>query len=497
MSSDPIPDALSMAVRRGARWIVAGQLASQLISLLALAALYRLIAPEAFGLFGMAIPFVMVPRTLATLGLSAAAVQRHELTDDERALLFWMQAALGVLVTCGTYLIAGPAANWYGVAEVAPLIQALAATVFVASLAATHQALFERRLQLPRVTVVRIVGQILGAILAVLAAWHGWGTRALVVQQYGELIALVLASWIADPWLPRWPRLRTGAWRELVAFSSLYSLSSLIFVVTQNIDKLLLGLWLGDTPAGQAIIGAYTQAYNLMMRCVYVVTTPMTGILLSSLSRATTNAARFVELTTNAYRLTANLMLPASVGLWLVAVDAMRVLGGPEWTDAGILLSALAPVIAMQGWINLCGSVLAARGKAALLCFGAVMLLLVSTQAMVVGYFAGQQLWPAPLGPALGVAYGLAIGTTVILGLPYVMTTFAAAGVPARAVVSASLPALRASLLMGLVVALVQWSLHGATPGVRLTFSIAAGIASYALLSRGELVWLRRIGQTH
>ncbi len=495
MPPEPDPDALSTAVRRGARWIVAGQLVSQLISLGALAVLYRLIAPEAFGLFGMAIPFVMVPRTLATLGLSAAAVQRHELTNDERALLFWMQAALGVLVTFGTYLIARPAAQWYGVTEVAPLIQALSATVLVASLAATHQALFERRLQLPRVTVVRIVGQTLGAIVAVAAALRGWGTQALVVQQYGELVALLVASWIAEPWLPRWPRQRTGAWRELAAFSGLFSLSSLLFVITQNIDKLLLGLWLGDTPAGQAVVGAYTQAYNLMMRVVYVVTAPMTGILLSSLSRAKHDTARFTELTTNTYRLTANLLLPASVGLWLVAEDAMSVLGGPEWRDAGLLLSALAPVLALQGWINLCGSVLAARGKAALLCFGAFITLLVTTQAIVAGFYVGEQMWPLPFGGALGAATGLAIGTTLILGLPYIATTFVATGVPPVAVFRTALAPLRASLLMGLVVALAQLSLRDASPGLRLLPSISAGIAVYAVLSLGELRWLRKISQ--
>lgn len=495
MPAEPHPDALSTAVRRGARWIVAGQLVSQLISLAALAALYRLIAPEAFGLFGMAIPFVMVPRTLATLGLSAAAVQRHELTDDERSLLFWMQASLGAVVTLGTFFIAQPAARWYGVGEVASLIQALAATVLVASLAATQQALFERRLQLPRATVVRIVGQTLGAVLAVVAAWRGWGTQALVVQQYGELTALLMASWAAEPWLPKWPRLRTEAWRDLAAFSSLYSLSSLLFVISQNIDKLLLGLWLGDTPAGQAVVGAYTQAYNLMMRVVYLVTTPMTGILLASLSRARHDAARFNQLTANTYRLSANLLLPASVGLWLVAEDAMLVLGGIEWRDAGLLLSALAPVIAVQGWINLCGSVLAARGKAALLCFGAFITLLNIAQATVAGYLAGEHVWQSPLGAALGVSIGLAVATIVVLGIPYVATALAAAAVPIGSVLRTALPALRASAMMGLAVAVTMSVSAQTSPALRLAVSIVAGIAVYAILSVGELRWVRAVSQ--
>lgn len=499
--SDPSHENLPSAVRQGALWVIGGQVASQIVSLGSLLVLYRLVDPQAFGLFGMALPFVLLPRTLAVLGLSAAAVQRHELTGDERSLVFWMQTGVGVVVTIGTYLLATPAAWLYDVAAVAPLVRALAATVIIASLSATHQALLERRLKLARVTVVRVIGQLLGVSVAVIAASRGWQTGALVVQQYSELLALLVASWVAEPWWPGWPRRGRHAWRELATFGGYYSLSSLLFVLVQNVDKLLLGMWLGETAAGQAIVGAYTQAYNLMMRPVYLVTTPLSGMLLPALSRATRHPTLFADLTVSTFRLAAIALMPVSAGLLLVAADAIPLLGGPKWTAAGLLLAALAPMIAPQAWINLCGSVLGARNRTALLCFGALMLLVVTLQATAAGWFFGRELTDQPLATAHAIAWALSLTIALIVALPYVAMTTNAAEVSPWRVMKTGLAPLRASVLMALIVMLVTAQLRPAWPAaLRVGIQIAIGIAAYVLLAWRDLAWVLtrlRTPQTH
>jgi PST family polysaccharide transporter len=394
-----------------------------------------------------------------------------------------MQTAVGAVIAVATYFAAAPAALVYGVPEVAPLVRALAATVLVASLSATHQALLERRLQLARVMVVRLAGQLLGAAAAIVAALRGWQEEALVVQQYGELLALLASSWIAEPWLPRWPRRAQLAWRDLAAFSGYYSLSSLLFVMVQNTDKLLLGIWLGDSPVGRAIVGAYTQAYNLMMRPVYLVTTPLSGVLLPALSRAQAQPALFAELASRAFRLAAVVLLPASIGLTIVAEETLVVLGGPEWRHAGILLAILAPVIGFQSWINLCGSVLAAKGRTGLLCFGAVVMLGIALQAVTLGFWWGRSLEPQPLAAAQGVATALALSTALV-SIPYVSFCLFAAGVHPWPIFRQALAPLRDALLMGLAVLLVKAALPSAEVAVSLVIQIGTGVAVYGLLAR-------------
>jgi O-antigen/teichoic acid export membrane protein len=488
MSSDPTVESLPAAVRRGAPWVIAGQVASQLLSILSLAFLMRLVDREAFGLFGMALPFVLLPRTLATLGLSAAAVQRQTLSNEERSLVFWMQTGIGALVMALTWLSAWPVALFYDVAEVEPLIRWLSGTVLIASLSATHQALLERQLQIARVTLVRLIGQTLGVTLAIVAAWRGWQQDALVVQQYGELLALLAACWIAAPWRPGWPSFSRNAWRELAIFGGFYSLSSLLFVIVQNVDKVLLGLWLGHTPAGQAVVGVYSQAYNLMMRPVYLVTTPLGGLLLPALSRASHDQALFTKLIRSAFHVTALVLLPASVGLYLVAPDLMILLGGSAWREGGILLAALAPIIAVQGWINLCGSVLAARGRSGLLAAGALLVLVMTLQAVGTGYFFGSALPDQPFATALAIAWALSITTTLIIGVPYVAFALQAVNLRPATIFATAIAPLRSAAIMGIAVLLVHNLLPADLPrAIRLGALVLTGFALYAFLVAGEL----------
>lgn len=480
-------DDLPAAVRRGVPWVVVGQVASQLVSIATLAALYRLIAPEDFGLLGMALPFAMLPRMLATLGLSAATVQRESLSREERSALFWMQQGVGLLFTLACVALAPLAALWYGVAEVAPLVMLLAPGVLLASMSATHQALLERNLDLARVTSVRLLGQLLGAMLAIAAAFQGWKSGALIVQQLGELLALAISTWIVHPWWPGWPR-RVASARALLHFSSYYSASSLLFFAAQNIDKVLLGWWLGGTPAGQALVGAYTQAYNLMMRPVYLVTTPISGVLLPALSRAAGDRALFFSLTSNAFRLAALALLPCSVGLVVVGEEAMLTLGGETWSDAALLLTILAPTIFAQGWINLCGSVLAARGRADLLCFLAFVLTLILTQAITAGYFFGTQWGPPQLGPAWGVAWGLTLAIAVVLFVPYVWIAFRAAQIPPSAIFALLRRPLWSAVIMGMIVVLVRSQLPDIWPvALRLLLLFSTGAISYTALAGPEI----------
>jgi PST family polysaccharide transporter len=457
-----------------------------LISLAALACLYRLLEPADFGLFGMALPVVMVVRMLATLGLAAATVQHPTLSHDERDGLFWLQAAQGMGGTLLLLVLAPLVAMLYRAPEVATLVQALAATVLVASLSATHQALLERRLALARVTVIRLIGQLLGAVAAVIAAWYGWRYHALVVQQYGELLALLVSSWLAQPWWPGWPKAWHSA-RKALTFGGYYSLSSLLFFAAQNADKVLLGFWLGQTPAGQAIVGAYTQAFNLMMRPVFLVATPINGILLPAHSRSAGDAASFTRWTVRSFHLAALLLFPAAAGVMVTAPEIMLTLGGTAWSDAGRFLAALAPIIAIQGWINLGGMVLAARGQTRLLAFGALVIFLISLQAMLAGYWWGSQQGD-DFTATLGLAIGLSLATTLILGIPYVWMCLTAAQVSPLAVFRAAYRPLIASLVMGGFVWLLSSQLPaGYSQPLRLAILTLTGMVSYGLLIFSDL----------
>jgi PST family polysaccharide transporter len=485
---------LENAIRGGTRAVAVGQLLSQLISFGVLAALYRLITPDQFGLLGMVVPLLLLSRIFATLGLNVVTVQRHHLTDGQLSALFWFSQGTSLLAALGT-AVGGLFLAWlYGTPVLRSVSAVLSGTLVVAALGMQHQALLERKLRLGRLAVARLLGQIAGGSTAIAMALAGYGVWSLVAQQYVEYAVLGLIAWGMEPWRPSRPG-RGQPVGELLRFGGYYSLSSLVFYVAQNADKVLIAVCLGSTAAGRAALGMYSQAYNLMMKPVYVVSSPITGIMLPSLSRVAARPERYTELVAKFYRMVAIVLLPAGVGLFLVAVDLMLVLGGESWHDAGRMLMAMAPTVLVQGFLGIAGSVFASAGRAGSLLIGAIATMLALLLGYLIGFGLGNLWGTAPIDPALGVAWSVSAVSLFVIFVPYLLFCFRTVQVSFFAVFRQLTTPWLASLVMGCVVYGVQQLLHSyhLPPAARLGVAVPCGVVTYAILARREVRWL--IGQ--
>ncbi|HUE74063.1 MAG TPA: oligosaccharide flippase family protein, partial [Pirellulaceae bacterium] len=164
-------DTLRALIRGGTRASLAAQIASQLASLVILAILYRLLRPEDYGLLGMALPAVMLPRMAATLGVGAAIVQAPELSSGQRTSLFWLMQGLGLGAVVLTVLCGAILAAAYDEPLLTSLSLALAGATLLATLGQAHQSLLERRLAFGPLVKARVAAQIAGGIAAIGAAW--------------------------------------------------------------------------------------------------------------------------------------------------------------------------------------------------------------------------------------------------------------------------------------------------------------------------------------
>ena len=369
----------------------------------------------------------------------------------------------------------------------------MAGTLVVAAAGAQHQALLERKLLIRRLVTARVIAQTAGGLAAVAAALAHWGVWALVVQQYVELATLDILVWWLESWRPgRWKK--DSAAGDLLRFGGYYSLSSLMFYVAQNADKILIAWLLGGSRDGQAALGFYSQAFNLMMKPVYLVTSPMAGVMLSALSRVAQQRSELELLVARFYRMVAILLFPCGVGLTVVAIDVMLVLGDARWQPAGYLLMALAPTVLVQGLLNISGSVFAATGHARSLFFGALATAAVMIGAVMTGLWAGGHWMEAPQGPTLGVACCYSLATVVILVLPYLTFCFRTAGISLRRVlVPLARPAVYAALMGMIAWAVYQWATWlGLSSLPRLLLVVTVGVVSYGLLAHRELRWFVR-----
>jgi PST family polysaccharide transporter len=419
---------------------------------------------------------------------------QRDLSHGELSGLFWLNMTWG-LVAAATTAVCGPLlAKAFDQPLLAPLALSLAGATLVAMLANQHQALLERKFQLAPLAGIRLFAQLCGGLAGIYSARRGAAVWALVAQQYGELVALAIWVWLLEPWRPGWPA-RGSSLVALASFSRSYSASQLVNYAAQNLDKVILPVFLG--PAADRAVGLYSQAFNLMLKPVYLVTAPLTGIMVAGLSQARGDRELHNALAARFFRLVGVSLFPCAVGLLLVAPDLMVVLGGPRWRPAGWMLAALAPALLVQGLVNTAGHVLASAGKAGRLLAAMSLLLALLVPSCLAGFHLGRTyLSGVDSDPAIGASVGLAVAYSVVVAIVwgplYLLFSLRSAELSPSVVLRPLVPALVAALAMGLVVwgVLLIPAIGQLAPLGRLIVLIAVGVAAYALFACREIAWL-------
>ncbi len=464
------------ALRRAGRTVIAAQAASQIVALAVLVVLYRQLGVSPYGLIGMVMPLVALARILIASGLDVVTIQQAELSDDQVSALFWVNQALGIAAAAAMALGAPLVAGFFEIPELTWVTVAMAGTLVVFVVGTQHQALLQRRLRLGTLAILRLAALSLGGLVAVVVGVVGGGVWTLVVQQYVELAALAGLAWRAEPWRPRWILRGTGG-RRLVGFGGHYMTSSLASYVVANADKILVGRVLGKVP-----LALYSQAFGLAMKPVHVLNTPLAGVMLPALSRAAGSPRQYADLVLGFFRFILLLMLPAGLGLAIVAPETMRVLGGPDWAPAGPILAILALAMPLQSCHGALSWVFASTGQARRLSLasvlGAAVLCGSFSLGLYVGWLAGE--------PVLGVAVGYTAGLALVLP-PYLVFALASAGVSCREWLAELYPAAPAAAAMGLVVLAFRWLLGRIVqvPDLPLLVGeVVVGMATYTFFAR-------------
>ncbi|QDU30925.1 Lipopolysaccharide biosynthesis protein WzxC [Anatilimnocola aggregata] len=487
---------LAHAARRGAPIVLAGHLISQLMGLGTLGLLCRLLTPADYGLLSAVLPAVMLPRMAAILGPGIAVLQQPKLSQQQLSSLFWLQAAAGAVAAIATTVICWLLAIWSQQPPLFALGVALAGGTLLAALGNQHQALLERNLRFGTGSALRLVAQAVSCVAAIAYAWHWPDVWALVVLHVAELAVLWLGSWLLAGWWPDAPQ--RASWREShVRFSAAYSVSSLLQFLSQNSEKLLLPIFAGA--AGNHALGLYSQAFGLMIKPVYLLTTPLAGVMISSLAKSQPGSENFTQLMLRFFRISALGLFPSAVGLTLVSSDVIAIVGGDQWQSSALLLRWLAPSLAAIGLMNLGIYVLSSRGQGRPLVIAASILLILTLQTTGIGYFFGQHFLTGNADPAFRGTFGIAVGFTLLNTCiwcgAFLWFTFRSVGVRPLRVALALLPSLRAALLMGLVVAGLRYYLRdlGVTSAASsLALSMATGMIFYSLAALPEILSLLR-----
>lgn len=383
---------------RGAAATLALQLVRAGTQGLSVVVLARLLTPEDFGVFGKVVAITSFLALLRNLGFVVATVQSPSITHQQASNLFWVNfvVSLGLaLVVLGAAPLLG---TFFADPRVVPVACALSALVFLGGLQNLHHAILRRQMRFALWSTIDVAATASGVVAGITCALFGCGYWALVIIQVVSQTATMLAATAYSGWLPTWPRRDTGT-LPLLGFGSNMMGFNLVQFAGRNVDNIVIGKYVGD-----AALGAYVQAYSLLLLPMKLVFGPVAQVAVPMLSRVAEDRNRlrraYVQLVGRLSFLT---ILPVALlvatGDWVVLVAL-----GPQWSGAGVLFSVLGAAGLFQAVSDSSDWLFTATGRSWLL----FRMGLVRALFMMAGIALGLYL-----GGVLGVAWGVTLAMIV------------------------------------------------------------------------------------
>ncbi len=455
---------------RGLGWSLLGTLATKIGSFAMGLVLARLLAPEDFGLYAIALAATQFVMHINDAGIIAATVQWRGKLEDMAPTAAVLAVSFSAAVYGVFWVIAPSFARLAGNEAATPVVRLLTAIILVDGVTAVRSAALLRRFEQDRLTKAIVVGFVANAALAIPLAAGGAGAYSFAVGQVAASVVTGVLVFLSARLPVRLAMDREIAGR-LLRFGLPLAGSLGIESVLVNADYVIVGDALGPVA-----LGYYLIAFNVSSWVPGLVGTAVRYVSVAGFSRLAENDPESLELgVRRSVPLLLAAVLPAAVLMCTLAHQMVVFLYGQKWAPAADVLRFLAVLMVVRMFTSFAFDILTSVGAT----------------KWTVWVNLG---WVAVLVPALLVGThldgirGTAIGHSVVallVALPLAALALHRSGVRLRPMLPGLVRPLGGAVLATLVVVAIATAmapLTGGLPVVELSVAGGAGLLVYALV---------------
>ncbi len=477
--STALADLKRKSVRGGMVTMVA-QMVTIVIQLTSTVILARLLSPEDYGIIAMVMTVTAFAGLFRDLGLSSAAIQKKDLTRAQQSNLFWLNAAMGLVLTVIVASIAPLVAWFYRIPELLAVTVALSLNFLISSLSAQHGAMLVREMQFIRKSFVQISGSLVTLVVAVTLALQGFSYWSLVGGTLSGALVTTLLTVKLSPFCPCWPSKGSGI-REMLGFGANVTAFDFVNYFSRNLDNVLIGrFW------GTGGLGIYSRAYSLMMLPLNAIRNPVTTVAFPALSKLQNDPVAYRVYYRKIVLWLSHLSMPLAAILFVSSDAIIELALGEKWAGVSPVFSVLAVTVFIQTPASLTGLIQLSLGRGKRYFRIGLAFSIITSTAFCVGV-----IW----GP-IGVAVAYAVVTYLSL-VPILIWAFKDTSLGLVDFFGNIWRPCLASLFSLTVSYLVTASLVGVTVWVSLAGSVSSFVLTYAVVllcipsGRDDIRWLK------
>jgi O-antigen/teichoic acid export membrane protein len=433
-------DGLRSKTTKAIGYLGIGGVLVKLVSLGNTLVLANLLSPADYGLMAMAMMVLGFIGFLNEVGIGAAIVQKEDLTTSEVNGCFAIALLASMVLFGSTVLASGLIADFFKSPQLQSMISVLAIDFIFGAISTVPLAFLRKKMDFRAIASLTMLNVLLQSAINLYLVMTGHGVWSLV---WG-FIAANLASSIGAVILSGWrPKGRYGL-REasgLVIYGLHVTLSRIFWYLYTNADKAIIGRLLGPK-----YLGIYEMAFSLATLPSSQVTSLVVNVASPLFSTLQNDHSRLNSVILKLTRAVTYVTYPALIGMLACSRELISVTLGPKWLEVLIPFGALCITGIIKSIDPLLTQALTSTGHVKKVSFYTGMCGVLMSLALVAG---------ALLDGLRGVSLAWVM-IYPLLSIKLLSDVCRLTGMKMLDYYKNIVPALTASIVMGLVVLLIR-----------------------------------------
>jgi len=348
---------LKTRVVRSGFWVSLLRITTRLFELARTIILARILAPEDFGLFGIALLAMAALDTFSQTGFSAALIQKKGDTKSYLDTAWTVQVIRGILLALIAFAIAPYVSVFFDAPAAKPILQVIALSVLLQGFINIGVVFFQKELEFHKQFVYMLSGTFADVSVAITVAFLLRSVWALVFGLLaGNLVRMVISYFVH----PHRPRLgfNQQQFKELFGFGKwIFGISIITFLFNQG-DSAFVGKVLGVTA-----LGFYQLAYRIgqlpateYAKVISHITFPAYSKLQDDFSKLKTGFLKTLNITLI-------FMVPLTGGIFVLAPEFTQIFLTEKWMPIIPVLRILVIAGMFRALVTTGGALFVGVGK--------------------------------------------------------------------------------------------------------------------------------------
>ena len=318
-------ESLSEKAVKGGFWVFFLRITDRLFKLIRTIILARLLSPNDFGVFGIALLVLSTLDTFSQAGFQQALIQKKGETKHFLNTAWTVGLIRGFLIATVVFFLAKPAAVFFEAPAAENILRIIGISIILQSLNNIAVLYFQKELQFNKFFKYQFLGTIADVTVAITLAFLLKSVWALVFGLLAGNLVRCIMSYIIEPYKPRLQFDRAQA-KELFGFGKwILGSSILIFLLTQG-DDIFVGKLLGAT-----MLGFYQMAYRISNLPATEITHVISQVSFPAYSKLQDNLPKLKEAYLRVLQSTTFISFPVAGLIFILAPEFTQIFLGNKW----------------------------------------------------------------------------------------------------------------------------------------------------------------------